>query len=149
MSAVNFRIAMCLLVFCCAAAAEGGPHLECKVVVPDEYKTQPFPPPNGQPEWIRYRETYEAFWWNCVAVRAADMNARCPISASGTPAAAAGAGDGAVAAMNGVRDLVKKFGTPVTQAYLKKLASPASMIREKLHGYFDGEPTPESQQPEG
>jgi hypothetical protein len=38
-----------------AASADRGLHLECKVVVPKEFMTQKFPPPNGQPESVRYK----------------------------------------------------------------------------------------------
>jgi hypothetical protein len=54
-------------------ASDSGPNIKCRVTVPKEYRKTPFNPPKGKPESARYKEAYEAFWWNCVAVRAADL----------------------------------------------------------------------------
>ena len=45
--------------------------------------------------------------------------------------------------MNGIDDLIKKYGKAKVQTYLKQLASPPSMLEDKLHGYFHGTPTGE------
>lgn len=82
-----------------------------------------------------------------MAVMAKDMNALCPIVASGTPAASYGAGDGATAAMNGIDSLVKVYGAPRVQEYLKKLASPPSKVKAMLHGYFINGPQAEPRNP--
>lgn len=126
-------------------SAESGLHLECKVVVPKQFMTQAFPSPNGQPESVRYKEAYEAFWWNCVAIMSKDMNSHCPIMASGTPAASSGAADGAMAAINGINDLVKNYGAARVQTYLEEVASPPSKVKAMLHGYFVNGPQAESQ----
>ena len=45
------------------------PHMICQVKVPSKYQNIPGnPPPNGEPEPIRYQKSFEAFWWNCVMV---------------------------------------------------------------------------------
>jgi hypothetical protein len=104
------------LLFAAVASADGGLSMKCRVVVPKEYNVTPFdPPPNGQPEAVRYTVAYEAFWWNCVAVRAADLQGRCPFLASGTPGAAAGADDGAMNADKQIDRLLRKYSARSVQ----------------------------------
>jgi hypothetical protein len=63
------------LLLAVVASAHAGPTLKCRVIVPKEYRKTPFdPPPNGEPEPVRYTKAYEAFWWNCVAVWAVDLD---------------------------------------------------------------------------
>jgi hypothetical protein len=125
-----------------AAFADNGPIMTCRVMVPKEFmKTPSNPPPNGQPEPVRYKVAYEAFWWNCVAVRAADPQGRCPFVASGTAAASAGAADGAIDAENQIRRLRQKYSASVVQEYLSSIAS-RSEAKQKMQPYFD-KPTPE------
>src|SRR5271169_3260753 len=126
-----------------AASADGGPSIKCRVTVPKEYTKTPFnPPPNGEPEPIRYRVAYEAFWWNCVAVRAADSRGRCPFVASGTPAASASAGDGAANAENQMHHLREKYSASAVQEYLNSIASQPE-AKQKMQPYFD-KPTPKT-----
>jgi hypothetical protein len=124
------------------ASADSGPSMKCRVTVPKEYRKTPFnPPPNGQPEPVRYKVAYEAFWWNCVAVQAADLEGRCPFVASGTPAASAGAGDGAINAEDQICRLRKKYSASAVQGYLKSIAS-QPVAKQKMAPYFH-KPTPE------
>ena len=119
------------------ASAKDGPNIKCVVKVPREYrKTQFNLPPNGEPEPVRYTVAYEAFWWNCVAVRAADLRGRCPFLASGTPAASAGAMDGAANAEDQIRRLQRKYATSAVQQYLNTIASQPE-AKEKMRPYFD------------
>jgi hypothetical protein len=132
-----------VLLFAMAASADTGPRLRCRVVVPKEYMITPWdPPPNGQPEPVRYKVAYEAFWWNCVAVRAANIKGRCPFRASGTPAAGAGAYDGVMNADGQINALLKKYSALTVRKYLRTIAS-QSKVSEKMLPYFQ-EPTPEN-----
>lgn len=123
-------------------AGDQGLRLEYKITVPPPYQSRVDSPgfPGTSP-FARYSSAYEAFWWNCVAVRAADINARCPFLASGWASESYGASDGAMNADNAIDNLVKKYGAPMVQAYLKKLASPPAKIAAKLDGWFMGRPT--------
>lgn len=131
-----------VLLSATVASARSGPKLKCVVVVPKEYRKTPFnPPPNGEPEPVRYTKAYEAFWWNCVAVRAISLKGRCPFVASGTPAAAAGASDGAMKADNQIDKMLRKYPARVVQKYLQSIASTPE-AKEKTQSYFQ-KPTPE------
>ena len=104
-------------------------------------KTPFKPPPNGEPETVRYTVAYGVFSWNCVAVRAANLQGRCQFLASGPPAASAGVSDGALNADSQIDRLLKKRVTSEVQKYLRSIAStPAA--KWKMRPYFD-EPTPE------
>jgi hypothetical protein len=132
------------LLLATVAYADNGLSMKCQVVVPEEYKQTPFnPPPNGEPEPVRYTAAYEAFWWNCVAVRAADLQARCKFQASGTPAATAGAADGAENANAQITALLRKHSRRAVRKYLHSISS-QSEAKEKMRRYFL-KPTPEIQ----
>src|SRR5262249_953244 len=105
-----------------AAPAPGGPKMVCRVVVPEEFKSSTVAP-NGDPERVRYTKAYEAFWWNCVLVRAAQLDARCPMICSGTPAATAGCAAGAGNADEQIERLLQRFSAGRVQSYLKRLGS--------------------------
>ena len=87
----------------------------------------------------RYRSAYEAFWWNCAAVKAESLDNRCPFIANGCPAETAGASDGALKASNDIVGLLKKYDAAAVQVYLRRLTSPSIAIA-KLEGRFK-EPT--------
>lgn len=121
------------------ALADSGPYLDSSYKVPKEYQATQYSSTDRSVEdapVVRYREAYEAFWWNCVAVKAESLDNRCPFMASGWPAEAAGADDGATNAWNGIHDLLQKYDAATVQAYLRKLASPA-ILKKKLEGRFD------------
>lgn len=135
-------LVLAALVFGGAAFGAGHMSLRCHVRVPREYRKTPFnPPPNGEPEPVRYSRAYEAFWWNCVAVRAAKLDGRCPFAASGTPAASAGAVDGAMNADEQIDGLLKHHSPSKVQRYLRTLAS-TKEAKRAMSPYFDS-PTPE------
>ena len=117
-----------------ATVATANPKMTHRVVVPDEFKN-PTLSPNGDPDSVRYTNAYEAFWWNCVMVRANDLSARCPFICSGTPAATSGCADGAGNADEQIDALLKQFSAAKVQAYLRRLgANPRT--QERLGGYF-------------
>ena len=103
------------------------------VVVPEEFKHSTFAP-NGDPEPVRYTKAYEAFWWNCVMVKAKDLHARCPFICSGTPAATSGCLDGSRDADEQIASLLKRFSRSRVQAHLTQFASTPDAQRG-LHGY--------------
>jgi hypothetical protein len=119
----------------------GAISIHCYVRVPSEYMNTAANPPNGQPEPVRYALAYEAFWWNCVAVRAENLPARCPFMASGTPAASAGASNGASNAGSQIDRLLRTHVAAQVQRYLRSIASTPT-TKEKLRPYFS-QPTPE------
>jgi hypothetical protein len=120
-----------------SACADRDLEMKCLVNIPEEYQRPSVsPPPNGEPEPVRYQKAYEAFWWNCVAVRATDLAGRCPFAASGTAAASAGASDGAKNAENRISDLLRKYSEQAVQEYLRSIAS-QSEATEKMRHYFD------------
>ena len=129
---------VCTLSFAAVACSISQPDLVYRAVVPDEFKDPNLEfnlnPPNGDPEPVRYSKAHEAFWWNCVMVRAQDLNARCPTICSGTPAAARGCGEGAIDADDQIEELLRQFPSSQVQSYLKSLASSLG-AREKLNGY--------------
>ncbi len=122
------------------------PHMICQVKVPSKYqKTPGNPPPNGEPEPIRYQKSFEAFWWNCVMVKANNLDARCPFTCSGTPAAVAGCSDGESDAENKIADLLNKFSRSDVTQYLRSLAS-TEEAKKKIYPYFQETPQPEKVQ---
>ena len=132
------------LVSLCVAGCSS--HLSPHIGVPAEYKHQPsalMPPPNGEPEVVRYRKSYEAFWWNCVIVRSRDVDARCPSACSGTPAAVAGCGQGSGDADTDISALVSRKGSSWTQEYLKAFVQKSDGY-EKIRAYFPDGPKAET-----
>ena len=128
-----------------------GPHLAPHAGLPSEFHQQYpelTPPPSGEPEGVRYRHAYDAFWWNCAVVRSRDLDARCPMTCSGTPAATYGCSQGALDADGDIDDLIERYGRPRTQSHLQALVR-RSDVAAKMNGYFadgpvaeDGPPSP-------
>ena len=87
----------------------------------------------------RYTKAYDAYWWNCVFVRAADLSARCPMMCGGTPAAAAGCADGANDADRDIDDATERHREEDVVRYLRSLTERAG-AREKLETYFPDGP---------
>lgn len=130
------KVIACSFLAVLAMGAANQIDMRCRVVVPKEFrKTSLTRPPNGESEAKRYTVAYEAFWWNCVAVRAADLHGRCPFMASGTPAASSGARDGATDADSQVDRLLKTQLRAEVQKYLRSMAS-TSAVRAKMRPYF-------------
>jgi hypothetical protein len=117
-------------------ASETAASMHCEVNVPERYRNQQeTAAPNAQTDAQRYTEAYEAFWWNCVTVRSADYDARCPFLTSGTPAASSGARDGAANADAQIDALGKKLSRPSLQNYLRAIASTPAAT-DKMRPYF-------------
>jgi hypothetical protein len=119
-----------VVVIAALCVSDCGPGLPLRIV-----------PPNGL-ESVEYGEAYTAFWWNCTILKSVDLNARCPFTCSGTPAATAGCRAGAVDAENQIAEIEKKYGRPRTQEFL------AFRIGEdegysKIQRYFPYGPLPE------
>jgi hypothetical protein len=121
-----------------------GAHLACQVKVLAAYQKTPWnPPPNGEPEPIRYQKTYNAFWWNCVMVKANNLDACCLFTCSGTAADAAGCGDGKSDAGSIIAALHTKLLRSEVQQYLRSIAS-TEEAKNKIHPYFQDTPRPEN-----
>jgi len=115
--------------------------LSYKVEVPKEYrKAHIDPPPNSYSEVARYKESHEAFWWNCVMVKAQNLQAGCPFVCSGTPAATAGCTDGALNAECQIERLLKRYPATMVQDYLRSFASDPHAIKLFSEGRFKGKP---------
>src|SRR5215831_17209296 len=79
-------------------------------IVPTEHRGEVISSPIPTSSPSQYRQAYASFWWNCVAVKLEDENARCPFMCSGTPAAAAGCRDGAKASEKMVIGTFQNYG---------------------------------------
>jgi hypothetical protein len=78
---------------------------------------------------------YEAFWWNCVMVKANDLDARCPFGCSGTPAATYGCAEGEADADRQVTRLLSEYSSEGVRGYLRTLAM-STQGKEKIKSYF-------------
>lgn len=127
----------CAFVAALAACPRPGPELVYAPVAPSEDE---FPlrglPPNGDLEPVRYLQKYQVYWWNCVMLRANDLDARCPSGCSGTAAASYGCSDGEQDASSQIDELLERYPRQEVQKYLQ------SYVAEHAHIYFDGEPFP-------
>ena len=75
---MSLRTAWSLVVLgAFVGCAEG---LAPRVSIPPEHRrSRPdASDPTGEAPAARYRHGYESFWWNCLAVKAVDSEARCP-----------------------------------------------------------------------
>ena len=139
----TWRLLVPLLVASAAAGASPQePRLSCKVSVPPEVRGVE-KSPSGETNAARYTAAYEAFWWNCVLVRADALEARCPFMCSGNPAATLGCAHGGVKASNDIDGLVRRFSDMQTREYLRTLAKdPAAKL--KMKSYFTNGPRAET-----
>jgi hypothetical protein len=113
--------------------------MSCSVRLPAEFAGALARGPNGETENARYAKAYEAFWWNCVTVKAADLDAGCPTLCSGTPAASLGCLRGAEEAEGQIRQRLATHSRPQVQHYLRSLAAEPAAT-EKAALYFPGGP---------
>jgi len=132
-----------LLLLLLVSIGCAGPHLEPRSTPPRNLPALN-PPPNGQPEPVRYREAYEAFWWNCAIVKSRDSSARCPSACSGTNGAALGCFQGGTDAENDIYNLVRRYGGSRTQRYLQRLVLESGAEAKIRSSYFTGGPVSES-----
>ena len=117
------------------------PRLSRKVSVPSSVKAAERSP-NGETNGVRYTTAYEAYWWNCVLVRAESLEGRCPSACSGNDAATLGCADGSVKARNDIDELVLRFSGKRVREYLRTLAQgPAGRL--KIKPYFSNGPQAE------
>jgi len=88
------------------------PHVDPHPAVPREHSrtVSDSSDPTSEPPASQYRLAYESFYWNCVALKTQDENARCPFACSGTPAASAGCSNGAMDSEKMINDLVHRLG---------------------------------------
>ena len=75
-------------------------------------------------------------------LKAEDLEARCPFTCSGTPAASYGCSDGALDADRQIKQLLKIHDKAKVQRYLQTLASDPEGI-EKIKPYFPNGPRAE------
>jgi hypothetical protein len=137
------RPAILLAILALAGHADGSEPLKlsCDVRVPAAYQADPpgWKSPTGEPETLRYARAYEAFCWNCLLVKADSLDARCPSSCSGTPAATAGCLDGGVQAEGAVSRALRSHSRESVQRYLKACAS-EPVVKRKTEPYFPNGP---------
>jgi hypothetical protein len=134
-------ILLAILAFADQSGGSEPLKLSCDVRVPAAYQADPpgWKSPTGEPEALRYTRAYEAFWWNCVLVKADSLDARCPSSCSGTPAATAGCADGGGQAEDAVSRALRAHSRASVQRYLKARASEPDAKR-KTEPYFPSGP---------
>jgi hypothetical protein len=118
--------------------------ISCQVHVPYEFQQNSpgWKSLTGEPESVRYRVSYEAFFWNCVMVKAVDLRGRCPFMCSGTPAATYGCSKGAKDAEREIKQLLADHDATRVRKYLRFVAaSPEG--KEKMAPYFPSGPRTE------
>jgi hypothetical protein len=131
-----FAVVFALVPACGKQRIDLAPNME----IPREYReTSLRPPPNGEPESTRYKVAYQAFWWNCVFIRADNFSARCPATCSGTPAATAGCVAGADDADDAICKSSNRYGEREVIRYLRSLARRPDSL-EKLRAYLPDGP---------
>jgi hypothetical protein len=137
------RSLLSVVVFSVTATGCGSrsPAISCAVEVPSEFRTDPsgWQSPTGEPEFVRYTKAYEAFWWNCVMVRAEDLEGLCPFTCNGTPAAASGCSAGAADADGKINRLLERHSAADALGYLRSLAR-SSEGASKITPYFPNGP---------
>jgi len=82
----------------------------------------------------RYISRYDERWWNCIRVRAVDIDAVCLTMCSGTPAASQGCADGALAASERIDQNIARFGKHRTQKSLQILLGITEMPKNDAPG---------------
>ena len=144
MRKVFFTIVVVVIVTLVVGITADTLNLSCQVQVPKKFQQDPagWIPPNGEPESVRYTKSYEAFWWNCVVVKAGDLGGRCPSTCSGTPAAAYGCSDGAMDAANQIALLLREHSVAEVKKYLQVLAEDPQGL-SKTKPYFPNGPRAE------
>jgi hypothetical protein len=105
-------------------------------IPPDHLRTRPeASDPTGEPPAVRYRNGYESFWWNCLALKAADSDARCPFVCSGTTAAADGCRQGAADAELVTQELFQRVGKENAQDRLRSRVAKVD-AQQSIRRYF-------------
>jgi hypothetical protein len=144
---MKFTLLLTVLIITAVLGCASRPmQISCQARVPNEFKKDPpgWVSPTGEPESVRYTKSYEAFWWNCVMVKAVSLEGRCPSTCSGTPAANYGCSDGAMDAERQIRQLLKLHDKTKVQDYLRTVA-PDQEGKEKIRPYFPDGPRAEEE----
>jgi len=138
------RLELCVIAGAAVSVGCSVPNIDPHPVVPAEHRRTVLngSDPTSEPPASRYRLAYESFYWNCVAIKARDVAARCPSVCSGTPAASAGCSDGATDSDKMIDDLVRRVGG---EDAIRALASRVSMAdaQECVRRYFPAGPQPD------
>jgi hypothetical protein len=115
-----------------------------RITVPVEFGSDPpgWVSPTGESEAARYTKAYKAFWWNCLRVKSQNLQARCPLTCSGTPGATYGCSAGACAAEARLQSLLSRATPTEVQSYLAKAAFTPEVERD-MGGYFPDGPQEE------
>ena len=118
--------------------------ISCQVQVPAVYQHDPpgWQSPTGESEAQRYTSAYEAFWWNCILLKADDLEARCPSMCSGTPAATSGCTDGELQAQHAVSQALRSHSRVDVASHLRTLANDPK-AKAKTAPYFPNGPQAE------
>jgi hypothetical protein len=115
--------------------------MSCHVHIPEKFQ-------QDSQQSVRYKQSYEAFWWNCIMVKASGLTERCPFLCSGWGAATYGCADGAHDAMKQITQLLNSYAPDTVVNYLESIASNKEG-REKITPYFPNGPRPEKIDEEG
>jgi hypothetical protein len=137
-----FRVFGLVIACCGAACTSGSPRIKPNLTVPTEFQNQPFEPPTGESERVRYLKAYEAFWYNCITLLSEDISAQCPSTCSGTPATAAGCANGGREAWSQIRASVESYGELRTREELRAIARQLEN-QAKMAAYFGERPVEE------
>jgi len=118
--------------------------VQCAATIPAACPLESFPPAMGGPKSTAYQIAFEAFWWNCVMVKAANVDDRCPFRCGTTPCESQGCVEGAKDAAYQIKNLLKYYPRPQVQQYLQSLSSTGD-AKKKIKPYFQD--TPRADQP--
>ena len=136
----TMNVAVVLIATALLGSCQSG--LRPRPVVPNEFRGNQPDPGGHASAAVRYTRTFESFWWNCAALKADDIDARCPFFCSGTPAAVAGCADGASAADAAIAALVRKRPVASVQRELRARVA-TKEARQAMQLYFPNGPTKE------
>jgi hypothetical protein len=129
-----------LLGLAVACGSAGSPQLAYEI--PEYRGVELERSPNGEPESVRYRVAYAAFFWNCVLVKSEFLEAGCPFVCSGTTGATAGCADGGTAAERAIDRLAVQFDAGLLKSYLVGLTT-STAAKEHIRPYFGHKPRPD------
>lgn len=137
---MNKYLSLALLILFCEGANAQTLFISPSFSVPRQFKEEAHVYV-GVSDADRYRETYTAFWLNCMFVKAKNMDLFCPWTASGMQAAGDGASDAMQNVQNQIKGLKKKYSYCAIQKYLRDYVADVSVIqsfsRTKFKGEFD------------
>jgi len=142
MKSAGLKPLAAVFAFSAIGCTAAGPRIKPDVRVPAEFAAHPVELPSGESEPVQYRKAYEAFWYNCVALRSENLGARCPSTCRGTPAAVSGCAHGGEEARSRIRESVADYGEVRTRRALRSIAAEFE-TKAKMAAYFGEHPTEE------